>query len=78
MARTFMRICNSKTFNPLPPTEFLGECHQPTKQTLMKILEGAGKSLGWVSGGKTHFFWLFNVFKVIKWVTMALKTIFMA
>ena len=41
VAHIFMRICNSKTFNPLPSTEFLGECHQPTAQTLM---ENPGRS----------------------------------
>ena len=51
-----MRICNSKTFNPLPSTGFLGECHQPTEQNLIENLTGPGESLGWVSGRKTHFF----------------------
>ena len=73
-----MRICNSKTFNPLPSIEFLWECHQLTEQTLMENLGGSRKELGWVSGGKTYFFLLFNVFKAIKLVTMALKTIIMA
>ena len=66
-----MRTCNSKTFNPLPSIEFLGQCHQPTEQTLMENPGGSRKErwLGWVL--------LFNVFKAIKWFTMALKTIFM-
>ena len=38
-------------------------------------LAGPGKSLGWVSGFGLGFG--SNVFKAIKWVTMALKTIFM-
>ena len=42
-ARIFVRICNSKTFNPLPSTEFLGECHQPTEQTLMENPGGSRK-----------------------------------
>ena len=36
VAGIFMRICNSKTFNPLPSAEYLGECHQPTEETLME------------------------------------------
>ena len=59
MAYIFIRICNSKTFTPLHSTEFLGECLQPTEQTLMKTLAGPGKSLGWVSGGETNFFFFF-------------------
>ena len=74
----FLRICNSKTFNPLPSTEFLGECHQPTEQTLMENPGGSRKE-PWLGFRRQNpFFLLFNVLKVIKWVTMALKTIFMA
>ena len=79
MARIFMRICNSKTFNPFPSTEFLEECHQPTEQTLMENPGGSrkGTGLGLMRQNRI-FFLLFNVFKAIKWVTMAFKTIFMA
>ena len=58
VARIFMRICNSKSFSP---TEFLGECHQSTDQTLMETLAGPGKSLRGVSEGKTQ-----NVFGFLK------------
>ena len=39
-----MRICNSKTFSP---TEFLGECQQPTDQTLMENPGGSRKEPWW-------------------------------
>ena len=41
---------------------------------------GPGKSLGWVSEAKPNFFFfflVFSVFKAIKWITIALKPIFM-
>ena len=72
-----MRIYNSKTFNPLPSIEFLGKCQQPTEQTLM---ENAGWSRKgpWLGFRRQNpIFLLSNVFKAIKWFTMALKTIFM-
>ena len=73
-----MRICISKTFNPLPSTEFLGECHQPTEQTLMENPGGSRKE-PWLGLRRQNLFLsLFNVFKAIKWVTKTLKTIFMA
>ena len=70
MARIFMRICNSKTFSPLPSTEFLGECRQPTDEALMEN-PGMSRKESWRQN--PNFFWLFNVFKAIQWVTMALK-----
>ena len=78
VARIFMRICNSKIFNPLPSTEFLGECHQPTEKTLMENPGGSRKEPCLSFRRQNTVFLLFNVFKAIKWVTMALKTIFMA
>ena len=60
----FMRICNLKTFSPLPSTEFLAECHQPTDQTLMENLADPGKkSLGGVSGGKPQNLFGYNGIK---------------
>ena len=38
-----MRIYNSKSFSLLPSTEFLGECHQPTDQSLMENPGGSRK-----------------------------------
>ena len=59
----FMRICNSKTFNPLPSTEFLGECHQPNEQTLMENPGGSRKEpcLGF-RRKNTQFFFCFSMF----------------
>ena len=39
----FYEICNLKTFSPLPSTEFLVECHEPTDQTLMENPVGSRK-----------------------------------
>ena len=79
-----MRICDSKAFNPLSLTEFLGECHQSTEQTLMKNPDESRKEPWLGSGDKTHFFYYYNFFffafyvlKAIKWVTKTLKTISM-
>ena len=79
MACIFIRICNSKAFNPLTLTEFQGECHQHTEQTLMEDPGGSRKELWLVLRRQNPFFFflLFNIFKAIKWVTMTLKTIFM-
>ena len=49
----FLRICNSKTFNPLPSTEFLGECHQPTEQNLMEN-PGRSKKEPWLGFRKQN------------------------
>ena len=38
-----MRIFNSKTFNPLSSTGFLGKCHQAIEQTLMENPGGSRK-----------------------------------
>ena len=73
-----MRIRNLKTFNPLPSIEFLGQCHQPTEQTLMESPGGSRKERWLGFTRQNPIFLLFNVFKAIKWFTMALKTIFMA
>ena len=78
-ARIFMRICNSKTFNPLPSTEFLAECHQPTEQTLMENSGGSRiEHLVGFQEAKPNSFLFFSVFKAMKWVTITLKTIFIA
>ena len=58
-----MRICNSKTFSS---TEFLGECHQLTDQTLMESPGGSRKE-PWLDFRRQ------NPKFAIKWVTMALK-----
>ena len=75
-----MRICSSKIFSSLPSTEYLGDCHQPTDQTLMENPGESRKKPWWgFRRQNPKFFELFNVFKAIKWVTMALKKmIFMA
>ena len=78
MARIFKRICNLKTFNPLPSTEFPGECHQLTEQTLIENPGGSGKEpwFGFTRQNTFFFFFLlFKVLKAIKWVTMALKAV---
>ena len=66
-----MRICNLKTFNPLPSTKFLGECHQPTEQTLMENPGGSRKEpwLGFRRQNRFFFFFAFQFFLIaIKWV----------
>ena len=69
-----MRICSSKIFSSLPSTEYLGDCHQPTDQTLMENPGESRKKPWWgFRRQNPKFFELFNVFKAIKWVTMALK-----
>ena len=42
-----MRIYNSKTFNPLPSIEFLGECHQLIEETLMENF-GRSRKEAWL------------------------------
>ena len=60
LIRIFIRICNSKTFNPLPLTKSLGECHQPTEETLTENPGGSRKEpcLGF-RRQNTQFFVLF-------------------
>ena len=53
----FLRICNSKTFNSLPSTEFLGECHQPTEQNLMEN-PGRSKKEPWLGFRKQNTLFL--------------------
>ena len=66
VARIFMRICNSKTFSP---TELLGECHQPTDQTLMENPGGSRKEPWWGFRRQSpNLFWL-----AIKLVIVTLK-----
>ena len=73
-----MKICHSKTFSPLPFTEFLGECDQPTDQTLMENLGGSRKEPWWgFREQNPKIFGLFNVVKAIKWATMALKKLYL-
>ena len=57
-----------------PQQNFQGNVTNLLNKSKWKTMAGPRKSLGLVSRTKTQFFWLFNAFKAIKWVTMALKT----
>ena len=46
-------------------------------KTIVFAAWGLGQSPGGLSGGKDLiFFWLFNVFKVIEWLTVALNKLY--